>query len=332
MKRFFTLVIAAVAALSVNAADLIPTNFNSWDASKCTIDGKTITFSGQWAGCGAWLANDDGGLDLSKYEYVWIELAEPAQGKTKFALQVTADCNSSGDYLIADGGSIIGIDLKEDSKLDKEEFANTYQIVLQCMEDSGNGKVVVKGVYGGTAAEYESAKAGNKQTSTNLDLSNLASGWGDSSYDAATKTITIGTDWSGKGWWLASVDYSDFDQVFVQFDPATEAAGNLVIEYANSTKSTSVGFEAGATNVVADIDPAGKAVVKQIYIQGPAGSTYTLAKAIVATKDVVATGVKTVNASAKAEADAAIYNLAGQKVNKAYKGVVIQNGKKFINK
>ena len=30
--------------------------------------------------------------------------------------------------------------------------------------------------------------------------------------------------------------------------------------------------------------------------------------------------------------DSAIYNLAGQKVNASYKGVVIQNGKKFLQK
>jgi hypothetical protein len=30
--------------------------------------------------------------------------------------------------------------------------------------------------------------------------------------------------------------------------------------------------------------------------------------------------------------DGAIYNLAGQKVDNSYKGVVIKNGKKFFNK
>ena len=33
-----------------------------------------------------------------------------------------------------------------------------------------------------------------------------------------------------------------------------------------------------------------------------------------------------------AEADGAIYNLAGQKVNASYKGVVIKDGKKYIQK
>jgi hypothetical protein len=39
--------------------------------------------------------------------------------------------------------------------------------------------------------------------------------------------------------------------------------------------------------------------------------------------------VKTATAK---NANAAIYNLAGQKVDAAFKGMVIQNGRKFINK
>ena len=34
----------------------------------------------------------------------------------------------------------------------------------------------------------------------------------------------------------------------------------------------------------------------------------------------------------KKDADAPMYNMAGQRVNKDYKGVVIQNGTKRINK
>ena len=34
----------------------------------------------------------------------------------------------------------------------------------------------------------------------------------------------------------------------------------------------------------------------------------------------------------KTNVNAPIYNLAGQQVNKSYKGVCIQNGRKFINK
>ena len=47
--------------------------------------------------------------------------------------------------------------------------------------------------------------------------------------------------------------------------------------------------------------------------------------------DVEITGINTVKNDSK-KADAALYNLAGQKVNKDFKGLVIKNGSKFINK
>ena len=43
------------------------------------------------------------------------------------------------------------------------------------------------------------------------------------------------------------------------------------------------------------------------------------------------TGISDITAD-KANADAPVYNLAGQRVNKDTKGILIQNGKKFINK
>ena len=44
------------------------------------------------------------------------------------------------------------------------------------------------------------------------------------------------------------------------------------------------------------------------------------------------TNISSAVVASKVNANAPIYNLAGQKVNKSYKGVVIQNGKKFVQK
>lgn len=46
--------------------------------------------------------------------------------------------------------------------------------------------------------------------------------------------------------------------------------------------------------------------------------------------DDEATGIQTIEAASAA--NAAMYNLAGQRVDKAYKGIVIVNGKKYLNK
>ena len=65
------------------------------------------------------------------------------------------------------------------------------------------------------------------------------------------------------------------------------------------------------------------------------GFKYTYDKAAADAADplpepVIPTGIEAVKAAKKA--DAAIYNLAGQKVDAAFKDMVIMNGKKFINK
>lgn len=49
-------------------------------------------------------------------------------------------------------------------------------------------------------------------------------------------------------------------------------------------------------------------------------------------KYTVADGINNIATETEANANAPIYNLAGQQVSKDFKGVCIQNGKKFINK
>ena len=58
------------------------------------------------------------------------------------------------------------------------------------------------------------------------------------------------------------------------------------------------------------------------------GVGFTLTKVELKVPDP--SGVNTINA-VKAD-NGAIYNVAGQKVNAGYKGLVIKNGKKFVNK
>lgn len=64
-----------------------------------------------------------------------------------------------------------------------------------------------------------------------------------------------------------------------------------------------------------------------------AGSAYL---SVASDKDYIyldkATGLRGINAAATIDTKAPMYNVAGQKVDASYKGIVIQNGKKFNNK
>ena len=72
----------------------------------------------------------------------------------------------------------------------------------------------------------------------------------------------------------------------------------------------------------------------------PAGKAYLHAAAATPARELTiieggeATGINTLDnlTNSQFDNDAPMYNLAGQRVNKSYKGVVIQNGKKYMNK
>ena len=322
MKKLFTFVCAMAMALSASAAEQIKTTFGSW-GDGCTVVGNTLVFTEAWKGAGVDFTDGENAdkkcTDMSDYDYLWLTFSETTcdfKLDTQYTTAYKQDVEASG---IA-GTLILGVKLNEEYS---DQFAQYY------IQSKNPGKIVVTGAYVGTEEEYKAALAANKPQKSDLTLADLGSGWGNSTYDAATKTVTIGDDWSGKGWWLDKVDYSDFDKVVINF-ASISANGKVVVEY-NDDKvaSGSAEFAEDAKSVEVALDENGKGSVKQIYIQGPAGSTYTLASAYVCVKDYVATGISQAIVAPAAKSSK-IYNLAGQQVSKSYKGVVIKNGKKYV--
>ena len=66
-----------------------------------------------------------------------------------------------------------------------------------------------------------------------------------------------------------------------------------------------------------------------LYFTAPLDD-YNYAAAAEALKSDIATAIETVEAAPAK--DNALYNVAGQKVNASYKGIVIKNGKKYLLK
>ena len=96
---------------------------------------------------------------------------------------------------------------------------------------------------------------------------------------------------------------------------ATKADGT---QYGFTSKSGTPAF----AQVVSGQDiPAKKGY---IVLNGASAAKYSICF------DDEATGIQTIEAASAA--NAAMYNLAGQRVDKAYKGIVIVNGKKYLNK
>ena len=281
----------------------------------------TCTGASAWGWFGMWL----GAFDASAFDYAVLELAQPSDITVQLAIQ-----HNSGDDIagqIPAGETLLKLKLSE----------NKNSIKQMALQNANPGSFTVKAFYFATQ-EYVDNMA--KPTTKNLPLDNLESGW-EASYDAASQTISItGVDGGGKGWWLTSADYSDFDNVVVEFDPAVTADwGKLVVEYAaDGVESSEVEFGTGATCAVVALNATNKNAVKQIYIMGKEGATFTLKAAYVAVASAtpeanlgtINTGIESVQADVRQSG--VRYNLAGQKVDASYKGVVIENGKKMMVK
>lgn len=323
MKKFFTLVCGLAMALCANAAEQISTAFGSW-GDGCTVDGNTLIFAEAWKGAGVSFITGDGETepkactDFSDYDYLWVTFSETTCD-FKLCTQYTEASNHDVIVEAVAGTLVLGVKLDESLS---DQFANYW------LQGKNAGKLVVTGAYVGTEEEYKDVLAGNKPQKSDLNLSDLPSGWGNSTYDAASKTVTIGDDWSGKGWYFGTADYSDFDKVVVNFATPTATNGKLVVEY-NGAADGPAEFAEGATSVELPLDAAAKNSVKQIYIQGPAGAQFVLASAYVCVKNYVATGISQTIAAPAAKASK-VFNLAGQQVGKSYKGIVIKNGKKYV--
>lgn len=323
MKKFFTLVCGLAMALCANASEQISTAFGSW-GDGCTVEGNTLTFTEAWKGAGVNFTTGDGETepkkctDFSDYDYLWVTFSETTCD-FKLCTQYTLNYNQDVSVEAISGTLVLGVKLNENYS---DQFAQYY------LQSKATGKLVVTGAYVGTEEEYKAMLAGNKPKKSDLTLTDLGSGWGGCTYDAASKTLTIGDDWSGKGWWLDKTDYSDFDKLVINFAKPTVTNGKVVVEY-NGASNGEAEIAEGATSVEVPLDAAAKNSVKQIYIQGPAGAQYVLESAYVCVKDYVATGISQAIAVPVVKSSK-VFNLAGQQVDKSFKGVVIKNGKKYV--
>lgn len=310
-------------ALCANAATAIGTSFSAWN-EKCVVDGSILNFTEGWAGAGVSFITGDGETepkkctDFSEYDYLWVTFSETTCD-FKLCTQYTEAADHDVVVEAVAGTLVLGVKLDESLS---DQFANYW------LQGKNAGKLVVTGAYVGTEEEYKAVLAGNKPQKSDLNLGDLPTGWGNSTYDAASKTVTIVDDWSGKGWWLDTADYSDFDKVVVNFATPTATNGKLVVEY-NGASNGEAEIAEGATSVELPLNAAAKNSVKQIYIQGPAGAQFVLASAYVCVKDYVATGISQAIAVPAAKSSK-VFNLAGQQVDKSYKGIVIKNGKKYV--
>ncbi|GJG37312.1 hypothetical protein PRLR5107_24670 [Prevotella lacticifex] len=127
---------------------------------------------------------------------------------------------------------------------------------------------------------------------------------------------------------------SQIDEVSAQYGNATyyisddgTTANQLMVfrgKYLNNEKFT-------AEDQIKVGDEVKIAGVLKNYKKGDT-VTKEVTNSYIVSLNTVPTGISSVVAAPALDANAPVYNLAGQRVNKSYKGVVVQNGRKFILK
>ena len=173
-------------------------------------------------------------------------------------------------------------------------------------------------------------------------MDKFTSNWGEASGETNTHnadgTITYnGVQWGGLSAWLCdedgnTTDWSKYIKLVFEFAEPTPAACQGFIQClgdnGDDVNNTWWG-NAGISKLECPFEDKDMTKVKQACLQAADNATYQIS-AIYLVAD--ADGIQETVMVSNKMMNNAIYNLAGMKVNSDYKGIVIQNGRKFIQK
>lgn len=206
MKKFFTLIAAALFAASVNAKEAVDLP-SPWSDS-FVVSGQTITITGAWQGGATYI----GDADKTAYDYVWIKFTN-ATGKPNFGITYNEwqKKESWGDVFasstaVVDGSGVVGIKLdketvmvKGNAETDGVGIGDVYaqhvqQITIQSQNE--NASLTVEGIWFGTAAEFAAdggdvpVRPGYGESLVIWEGSTVYNGWGVSdSFDAKNFSV-----------------------------------------------------------------------------------------------------------------------------------------------
>lgn len=338
MKKIFTLAIAALAALGVNAqtVETMDLGFDTYPWNYSVVQGTDLllTFNSQWGEIGLiGSSNAINPADYKGYKIEYEAFPETASATDGYIHANIAD-KQYNDF--ATDATVMEQDFNDDVKA----LASITKFNIQ--SKTANTKIHIK--------SFTLVKAdGTEEAVTKA----AAGGWG---YASPVPTAYADVTYTGQygGIQIVNADgtapvYShetDKDKTYNYTIELNEPlAAPITVELDDATAGFAYfNFEAGAKKLeftVSDATAVQTAEdgtttpkdVAKIFLKSMSESGYPFTvsvKGITRTLSGTA-GIENINSNAKVDANAPMYNLAGQRVNKSYKGVVIQNGRKFMN-
>ena len=301
----------------------ITSGWSTWQETESVeynADG-TMTFnSAEWGGLAKWL----GGRDLSGYDYLVVEFAEPTTVITQLFVQFAAEGDDNAITKQANpGATYLFIDLND------ERAATVNQIALQAAAPS---TIKISSMYyikkpGGEEPPVEDGDKVNM-------IDNFNYTWNPSETIERTDDGIIFTtaEWGGLAGWFAPddvpSDWSEYSKIVFEFAEPTTVNTQILVSDGDNNVASAWG-EVGITKLECPFSGKDVSKVKQCALQTSA-ATVLKVTAIYLVKQGGETGVE--NIQALDNLNGIRYNLSGQRVSDSYKGVVIQNGKKYLMK
>lgn len=337
MKKIFTLIAMALMAVSANAK--VDVDLSS------IAPGGVIEFTGGWQWKGIILSSgelitdtekktaDDSGVtyfDASAYDYFCVKYTTTCDVNVIIQLNCLGTVGQWGaefnqvNQIASPAASFVGVALG-----DHKNTVN--QIAFQ--NQNASGTMTITEAYWATAEEYEAAKAEDDAKEKTLEMSG----------EAVVELAAGGYGWTqgaaGAGW-LAK-DVTLFNTMV--FEVASCTGKCKAVLQGPDDWGADVEFAASEEAATYAADLSTLATLNQYAFQNLnkpdeseneadiQATTIKFTKIYLTSKKIDEfTGVQTLKSNTKKSE--VRYNLAGQKVDASYKGVVIMNGKKMVVK
>ena len=312
MKKFFTLVFGVLFAMCANAATLEigePSN-NVKDGDNVWYDAatKTITFFEKWSYRPGWWLNSK---DCSDYDEFVLEVENPDQ----VTIQVVVEYEATDEAGKTISSIAQGHDAKITVPLNADYKKVVRQIYLQCADDAPKS-VTFKNAYFQNAVELSEVELTLVEGHTIL-ASEFDKYADDTKIKLSFENQTDPYE-SRKGWGIGGFANSDNWTPTFNISAADGKNFDVMVTVGDFKKAAKNGTD---SYVDGQYHKAG--VTFNIYNQCKLVGAYILLE-----KDP-SSGISNATILTPAKSTK-IYNLAGQQVDASYKGVIIKNGKKFV--
>lgn len=329
MKKFSTLIVALLAAASMSAkTEITLCTWTPWGAT-ASVSGNTLTMSEAWAGAGCWLANGTECADWSDGDYLELDLSN-CTGSFSVAIEYndgkTVDDNGNPtkvDALTTKGGIASG-DQVAFIKLDQDYCDKIVNLWLQ--STAANISVTVDKAYLITEDEYKDyldQKSKGEQVAWE-GSSNFGTKW-DGSLAVQISADKFASAKSGATFTFYYDCNSDADYSQIGICDGSWQTLSSAKDADPKWGTINIGGTTSYSTTLSDED------LKTVQTSGMVVKGFNATLTKVSVSNPTTDGINSIQAGKKVQAGAT-YNLAGQRVGKTFHGMVIRDGKKFIQK